>query len=283
MSKKLISKKEGRVIEKVVKKRSTTPEDSSLSEECSDDEEDASTFFGERSSDDEEDASTFFSERSSDDEEDETSECLAKFVLRSGRYFVETTHPDIVKAFEEDPEFQECRINHRDDTFPAVSEIPSTTGPVSNSGSTEGGLMGCRAMDQLADEEGKALNLKTISFEVNQEKIEQLQQRCRQLKYPLVSEYEFRRDTISKNIEIDLKPSTKLRPHQEDSLRKVFDGERARSGIIVLPCGAGKSLVGVAACCRLKRRSLVVCNTTTAARQWNAEFLKWSNVHEGIS
>ena len=34
------------------------------------------------------------------------------------------------------------------------------------------------------------------------------------------------------------------RPYQEKSLSKMFGNGRARSGIIVLPCGAGKSLVG---------------------------------------
>ena len=33
------------------------------------------------------------------------------------------------------------------------------------------------------------------------------------------------------------------RPYQEKSLSKMFGNGRARSGIIVLPCGAGKSLV----------------------------------------
>ena len=36
---------------------------------------------------------------------------------------------------------------------------------------------------------------------------------------------------------MDLKPSTVLRPYQEKSLRKMFGNGRARSGIIVLPCG----------------------------------------------
>ena len=37
---------------------------------------------------------------------------------------------------------------------------------------------------------------------------------------------------------------------------------RARSGIIVLPCGAGKSLVGVSAACRIKKSCL--CLATNA-------------------
>lgn len=39
------------------------------------------------------------------------------------------------------------------------------------------------------------------------------------------------------NYSIDLKPSAMLRPYQEKSLRKMFGNGRARSGVIVLPCG----------------------------------------------
>jgi len=42
---------------------------------------------------------------------------------------------------------------------------------------------------------------------------------------------------------IDLKPNTILRPYQEKSLRKMFGNGRARSGVIVLPCGLYFSFV----------------------------------------
>ena len=36
---------------------------------------------------------------------------------------------------------------------------------------------------------------------------------------------------------------------------------RARSGIIVLPCGAGKTLVGITACCTIKKSTIVLCTS----------------------
>jgi DNA excision repair protein ERCC-3 len=36
---------------------------------------------------------------------------------------------------------------------------------------------------------------------------------------------------------------------------------RARSGIIILPCGAGKTLVGITACCTIKKSCLVLCTS----------------------
>ncbi|VEL27633.1 unnamed protein product [Protopolystoma xenopodis] len=81
-----------------------------------------------------------------------------------------------------------------------------------------------------------------VSLEVRQEQIEVLQRRCVELEVPLLAEYDFRQDRVNKNIAIDLKASTSLRPYQEKSLRKMFGNGRARSGVIVLPCGAGKTL-----------------------------------------
>lgn len=37
--------------------------------------------------------------------------------------------------------------------------------------------------------------------------------------------------------------------YQEKALNRVFVKGRARSGIIVLPCGAGKTLVGILCMC----------------------------------
>ncbi len=95
----------------------------------------------------------------------------------------------------------------------------------------------------------------TVSFEVDQDKLEDLQKRTMELEYPLLAEYDFRHDTVNPDINIDLKPNAVLRPYQEKSLRKMFGNGRARSGVIVLPCGAGKSLVGVTACCTVRKKA----------------------------
>jgi superfamily II DNA or RNA helicase len=61
-----------------------------------------------------------------------------------------------------------------------------------------------------------------------------------------VEEYDFRNDNINPNVpQMDLKPHTRIRRYQERSLAKMFGNGRARSGIIVLPCGAGKTYVSL--------------------------------------
>lgn len=131
-------------------------------------------------------------------------------------------------------------------------------------------------------EDDELEDLKVISFEVKQEEIETIQKRCIELDYPLLAEYSFREDNVNPNVNINLKPNAVLRPYQEKSLRKMFGNGRARSGIIVLPCGAGKSLVGVTACCTIRKRCLVLCNSGVSVEQWKTQFKMWSTADDSI-
>ncbi|GAA1851751.1 DEAD/DEAH box helicase [Microbacterium koreense] len=72
--------------------------------------------------------------------------------------------------------------------------------------------------------------------------------------------------------EIDLDESDwTLRPYQ----RKAVDTFSAGgSGVVVLPCGAGKTLVGAAAMADTKTTTLILVTNTVSARQWRDELLK---------
>jgi DNA excision repair protein ERCC-3 len=61
-----------------------------------------------------------------------------------------------------------------------------------------------------------------------------------------------------------------LRRYQRES---VASFAAAGSGVIVLPCGAGKTLVGIGAMAALGTRTLVLVTSTLAARQWREELL----------
>ena len=61
-----------------------------------------------------------------------------------------------------------------------------------------------------------------------------------------------------------------LRPYQEQAVEEFF---AAGSGVVVLPCGAGKTLVGMAAMARAGARTLILVTNTVASRQWQAELL----------
>ncbi len=55
---------------------------------------------------------------------------------------------------------------------------------------------------------------------------------------------------------------------------------RGGSGVIVLPCGAGKTIVGINALATLKRSTLVLTTSTTAVEQWKREILDKTDLAE---
>jgi DNA excision repair protein ERCC-3 len=67
----------------------------------------------------------------------------------------------------------------------------------------------------------------------------------------------------------------KLRHYQQDAADTFHaDGSaRGGSGVIVLPCGAGKTMVGMGAMNRLQTNTLIMTTNTVAVRQWMDELL----------
>ena len=118
------------------------------------------------------------------------------------------------------------------------------------------------AKNTLPDPDGQAEDIHTVhSFEIRKESVEAVKKKSSELSFPMLEEYDFKADDLNPSLDIDLKPAAKLRPYQEKCLGKMFGNSRARSGIIVLPCGAGKTLVGVTAACTIKKSVLVLCNS----------------------
>lgn len=241
-----------------------------------------------------------------------------KLVLKQNRYFVESLTPDVIQVLLKDPVIQECRLRAEVED-PAMQMLDSET-PIPNtqktvdgatkfpvgvgtSTSTANGTVAAKTtnganaaeeepakvpddifsyFEKIDQEDEDELDTKCVSFEVIQDKIEDLQKKCIELEYPLLAEYDFRNDVVNPDIDVDLKPSTTLRPYQEKSLRKMFGNGRARSGVIVLPCGAGKTLVGVTAACTVRKRCVVLCTSGVAVEQWRSQFKMWSTANDSI-
>ena len=68
-----------------------------------------------------------------------------------------------------------------------------------------------------------------------------------------------------------------LRPYQVDAVEGFWAGG---SGVVVLPCGAGKTIVGAAAMARAQATTLILVTSTVSARQWKAELLARTNLTE---
>jgi DNA excision repair protein ERCC-3 len=68
-----------------------------------------------------------------------------------------------------------------------------------------------------------------------------------------------------------------LRSYQRDAADSFWHGG---SGVVVLPCGAGKTIVGAAAMAQAQATTLILVTNTVAARQWRHELLKRTSLTE---
>lgn len=214
-----------------------------------------------------------------------------KLVLKHNRYFVESTQADILQMLLKDPVIGPLRIQSSENTItsnglitsaPAQNDIviPGTKKNDGNKASESGTTN--EAEDIFASVVGNKEDdddLDTVhSFEIAHDSVEIVKRRCQDIEYPVLEEYDFRNDARNPDLEIDLKPSTQIRPYQEKSLSKMFGNGRARSGIIVLPCGAGKTLVGITAACTIRKSVIVLCTSSVSVMQWRQQFLQWCTI-----
>ncbi|WFD30624.1 DNA helicase [Malassezia sp. CBS 17886] len=228
-----------------------------------------------------------------------------KLVLKQNKYFVESGHADILQMLLRDDVIRAARTTAAPGD---VERAPGAAGAGRAEGAGSAGSAGdaqgaggtcpdaaAPAPDSDADATDDALFSAVIgvydadeldedeavhSFEIREEFIETVKRRCTELGFPMLEEYDFRNDNLNPDLDIDLKPITHIRPYQEKSLAKMFGNSRARSGIIVLPCGAGKTLVGITAACTIKKSCLVLCTSSVSVMQWRQQFLQWSNVQD---
>ncbi|KAF5533834.1 DNA excision repair ERCC-3 [Fusarium mexicanum] len=214
-----------------------------------------------------------------------------KLVLKSNKYFVESSDADVLQTLLKDSIIGPLRVNGSDQITttraPALGSlvIPGTKNAAgaqqadptqdTNKDTSESDHIDAILDDEENDDEKEVLH----AFEISDSAVESVQKRCLDLSYPILEEYDFRCDSINPDLDIDLRPNTQIRPYQEKSLSKMFGNGRAKSGIIVLPCGAGKTLVGITAACTIRKGVIVLCTSSVSAVQWRNEFLKWSNIN----
>ena len=68
-----------------------------------------------------------------------------------------------------------------------------------------------------------------------------------------------------------------LRTYQREAAESFWHGG---SGVVVLPCGAGKTLVGAAAMAHAQATTLILVTSTVAARQWKDELVRRTTLTE---
>ncbi|CAI9099957.1 OLC1v1036860C1 [Oldenlandia corymbosa var. corymbosa] len=192
-----------------------------------------------------------------------------KLVLKKNRYLVESPFPEVLQKLLQNETIRAARI---------ASDKGFTVGKALGEieGNHNDGLLNEAEIATVTEEK------ETYSFEIDAKQVEMVKQAClpNALNYPMLEEYDFRNDFTNPDLDIELKPQVQPRPYQEKSLSKMFGNGRARSGIIVLPCGAGKSLVGVSAASRIKKSVLCLATNAVSVDQWAYQFKLWSTIRE---
>lgn len=72
-----------------------------------------------------------------------------------------------------------------------------------------------------------------------------------------------------------------LREYQVQSVDSFYAGgtERGGSGVVVLPCGAGKTVVAIGSMAKVQQQTLILTTNVTALRQWRQEILDKTDLH----
>ncbi|GAA5807220.1 hypothetical protein MFLAVUS_000575 [Mucor flavus] len=104
-------------------------------------------------------------------------------------------------------------------------------------------------------------------------------------KTTVLPNYYFNADKTCNQLDLPLHSSVDVRPYQQEAVDAIVDKTDsdaskhfARSGIIVLPCGAGKTLTSILVAASIQKPILVVCSTIIAAEQFSKEFLRFTTL-----
>ncbi|MBC8079002.1 MAG: helicase-associated domain-containing protein [Gorillibacterium sp.] len=107
-----------------------------------------------------------------------------------------------------------------------------------------------------------------------------LKRELTRLGYPVIDEAGFHR---GETLQIHLNSRENgfnLRPYQLEAV-EAFCGQSSvhdGSGVVVLPCGSGKTAVGIAAMARLGCATLILTTNVVSVRQWQREIAEWTNL-----
>jgi len=203
----------------------------------------------------------------------------AKLVLKHNKFYVESEYPEVLRELLRDPTIAQARIQEDVENVDDHGFLTQTKAE-----EMKENLHMLREPDEDSEDETEQTdeNKKpavVVSFQVDSSKVENVKRQAIELDYPLMEEYDFRNDNTNPNVPLmDLKPITRIRRYQERSLAKMFGNGRARSGIIVLPCGAGKTLTGVTAAQTIKKSCVCLATNAVSVLQWKHQFQMWTNI-----
>jgi len=165
-----------------------------------------------------------------------------------GKYHVKSTTPQILRDLLQEGEIRLC--------LESTNIIENT-------------------VDAVGDGEAETY----YTLPIAQGKLEELKRISRECGVPLIDEFDIASGTSANVMRANLRAGVTPRDYQRAAVQKLFwNGFRAHSGTLVLPCGAGKTLCGISVMCLLKKPTIIFCNSILALMQWKEQILKWSEL-----
>ena len=78
-------------------------------------------------------------------------------------------------------------------------------------------------------------------------------------------------------LNVNLKSTTQLRGYQKEAAENIHTSGH---GTVILPCGSGKTIVGINLVTLTKTSTLIVTNSQTSVSQWKESLLKFTDISE---
>jgi DNA excision repair protein ERCC-3 len=106
----------------------------------------------------------------------------------------------------------------------------------------------------------------------------QIKKECIDIGFPVIDRAGF---THGEPFSFGFRPDLEFRKYQREAVSLFLNIERTGgSGIVVLPCGAGKTVVGIGVMGNIGEKTLVLVTSVTAVRQWKRELLEKTDIPE---
>jgi DNA excision repair protein ERCC-3 len=84
-------------------------------------------------------------------------------------------------------------------------------------------------------------------------------------------------DGVALDVDLVEAPGRGLRTYQREAAESFL---AAGSGLVVLPCGSGKTMVGAAVVAGVRAQTLILVTSTVAIHQWRRELATWTTLNE---
>ncbi|XP_049848955.1 uncharacterized protein LOC126316966 [Schistocerca gregaria] len=137
-------------------------------------------------------------------------------------------------------------------------------------------------------EEASPGGTKSYWFEIGEKplSLETIRKEAFQHGVPIIDEYNFFENSGAdegNEMRVSLKSAVSIRDYQLISCSKLFwDSYKVHSGVLVLPCGAGKTLIGVVCFAILQKPCIVFCQSSLAVTQWKEMMSKWTTIESSF-